>query len=525
MKFIQGVPRHQAVLFTTCLEDAIAADHEVRLLDAFVDSLQLVDYDFKLNQVENGRPAYHPATLLKLFIYGYLNRLRSSRQLEKECKRTIEVMWLMNSLQPDHNTISNFRKNNAKSIKKVFRATVQVAKHFKLIGGNLLAGDSTRLRAQNSKKNNYNEKKIQRHLAYIDRKLEAYTQSLSEADGDVQKQAQIEGKITQQQQRKQEYKQLEKTLKTSGQEQISLSDPESKLIMIRGNISEVAYNVQTTVDAQHCLPIDYQVTNQNDAKAMGMMVRRAKSVVRNNEFTVLFDKGYYTGSELEIAQQLGVTTLVAISAPASSAPDTSYNADKFIYDAEQDHYICPQAAVLTSTGNYYPKKHKAGKQTLFKQYRTNACMRCPVKSSCTSSKRGRTIERNEHAHCYELNRKNLEEHKELYKRRQAIVEHPFGTIKRQWGFDYILTKKGIQRASADVGFIFVAYNLRRIINIVGFKVLLAYFKAFLAIIAYHKSLYFGLWVYLPSYSHVSFGYKKLTNLSAIFYFRFQIQRH
>ena len=357
-----------------------------------------------------------------------------------------------------------------------------------MIGGNLLAGDSTRLRAQNSKKNNYNEKKIQRHLAYIERKLEEYTQALSEADGDVNKQVKMAEKIAQQQQRKAGYEQLQKQLKESGQEQISTADPESRLIMIRANISEVAYNIQTTVDAQHCLPIDYQVTNQNDAKAMGAMVRRAKSIVRNQDLTVLFDKGYYTGSELEIAQKLGVTTLVAISAPASGAPDSAYNVDQFVYDAAKDHYVCPQGAILTSPGNYYAKKHKAGKQTLFKQYRTKACMSCPVKSSCTSAKRGRTIERNQHAHYYEQNRKNLQENKELYKRRQAIVEHPFGTIKRQWGFDHILTKKGMQRASADVGLIFSAYNLRRIINIVGFNVLLAYFKACITKIAQYWSL-------------------------------------
>lgn len=483
MKFIQGVPRHQAVLFATCLDDAIEADNEVRLIDVFVDSLKLADYGFKLDQVENGRPAYHPATLLKLFIYGYLNRIRSSRQLEKECKRNIEVIWLLHSLQPDHNTIANFRKNNPKAIKKVFRATVAVAKHFELIGGSLLAGDSTRLRAQNSKKNNYNEKKIQRHLAYIEKKLEEYAVALREADQDQDEEnkQQLTQKIAQQQQRKEGYEQLQQELKASGQEQISTTDPESRMIMIRGNISEVAYNVQTTVDARHCLPIDYQVTNQNDAKAMGMMVRRAKSIVRNHAFTALFDKGYYTGSELEIAQRLGVTTLVAISAPASGAPDAAYNADQFVYNPEKDHYLCPQGAILTSSGNYYIKKHKAGKQTLFKQYRTLACLNCPVKSSCTSAKRGRTIERNQHAQYYEQNRKNLQEYKELYKQRQAIVEHPFGTLKRQWSFDHVLTKKGMQRASADVGLMFIAYSLRRLITILGKDKLMEYLRAISAL--------------------------------------------
>jgi transposase len=512
MKFIQGIPRSQAVLFATCLDDAIEADHEVRLIDAFVDSLKLAEYGFKLDHVENGRPAYHPATLLKLFIYGYLNRIRSSRQLEKECKRNIEVIWLISSLQPDHNTIANFRKDNPKAIKKVFRATVQVAKHFELIGGSLLAGDSTRLRAQNSKKNNrapmrYNEKKIQRHLAYIERRLEEYTQALSDADND-EKRNQFQHKIAQQQQRKAGYEQLQKQLKESGQEQISTSDPESRLIMIRANISEVAYNIQTTVDAQYCLPIDYQVTNQNDAKAMGPMGRRAKSIIGKHDLTVLFDKGYYTGSELEIAQKLGMTTLVAISAPASSAPNPDYNADKFIYDADKDHYVCPEGSFLTSRGNFYAKKHKAGKQTLFRQYKSSACKTCVVKSSCTSSKQGRTIERNQHAHCYEQNRKNLETYPQIYKQRQAIVEHPFGTIKRQWGFDYVLTKKGMQRASADVGLVFIAYNLRRIINILGFKALMAYFKACIAYLTRLRVLYQLLMPFALIFSYVSFKFRR-----------------
>nr|WKN37245.1 IS1182 family transposase [Tunicatimonas sp. TK19036] len=487
MKFIQGTPRTQAVLFATCLDDAIEADNEVRLLDVFVDSLKLEEFGFRLNQVENGRPAYHPATLLKLFIYGYLNRIRSSRQLEKECKRNIEVIWLMSSLQPDHNTIANFRKDNPKAIKKVFRATVQVAKHFELIGGSLLAGDSTRLRAQNSKKNNYNEKKIQRHQAYIEQKLEEYSQALADADAGQQA-AQIQGKIAQQLERKSGYEQLQKALNASGQEQISVSDPESRLLMIRNNISEVVYTVQTTVDAQHCLPIDYQVTNQNDSKAMGGMVRRAKSIVRNQDLTVLFDKGYHTGSELAIAQGLGINTMVAIPAPAAGAPDAAYNVDQFVYDTAKDHYRCPQGELLTSQGTMYAKNYKGGKQIFYQQYKTKACMSCAVKSSCTASKRGRTIERNEHAQCCEQNKKNIEADPTLYKRRQAIVEHPFGTIKRQWGFDHVLTKKGMQRASADVGLIFVVYNLRRIINILGFNVLLAYFKACVTKIALYGLL-------------------------------------
>jgi hypothetical protein len=374
-------------------------------------------------------------------------------------------MWLLKCLKPDHNTISNFRQGNQKAIKKVFRATVQIAKHFDLIGGKLIAGDSTKLRAQNSKKNNFNQAKVDRHVAYIDNKLEEYTRALADNDGD-NKQV-IEDEIKKQQGRKDNYKNIEKQLKESGEPQISISDPESRQIMIRNNITEVAYNVQTTVDAKNNIPIDYKVTNQNDSKAMGNMVQRAKSILRSNEFTVLYDKGFHTGSELKTAQDLGVETIVAIpSLPSTSqAPNHEYNSEFFIYSKESDVYTCPQGEVLRTNGTWYKEHDKRGNLMVFKQYRTRSCKSCPVHSQCTRSKKGRILSRTTFAEYYEKNRKAYQEKEHLYKRRQAIVEHPYGTIKRQWGFSYILTKKGMGRASSDVGFMFIAYNLRRIGNI------------------------------------------------------------
>ena len=465
MKFIQGHNRTQINLFPVSLDQSIDPDNEVRMIDLFVESLSLKDFGFRTDFTENGRPAYHPSDLLKLFIYGYMNKVRYSRDLEKECKRNIEVMWLLKCLKPDHNTISNFRRDNPKAIKKVFRTTVQIARHFDLIGGKLIAGDSTKLRAQNSKKNNYNQAKVDRHVAYIDNKLEEYSRALAENDGD-NKQV-IEDEIKKQQQRKDNYRNIEKQLKESGENQISISDPESRQIMIRNNITEVAYNVQTTVDAKNNIPIDYKVTNQNDSKAMGNMVQRAKSILRTNEFTVLYDKGYHTGSELKTVQELGVETIVAIpSLPSTSqAPNHDYNSEHFIYNEEADTYTCPQGIILRTNGTWHKEQNSATNIIIFKQYRTSACKTCKSHSECTRSKKGRVIQRTTFAEYYERNRKNFEEKERLYKRRQAIVEHPYGTIKRQWGFSYILTKKGISRASSDVGFMFIAYNLRRIGNI------------------------------------------------------------
>jgi transposase len=480
MKFIPGHDRTQTHLFPVSLDQAIDPDHEVRLIDLFVDGLPLADFGFKMIFVENGRPAYHPGDLLKLFIYGYLNKMRTSRDLEKECKRNIEVMWLMKCLQPDHNTIANFRRDNPKAIRKVFRATVQIARHFKLIGGRLVAGDSTKLQAQNSKKNNFSQKKIERNIAYIDQKLDEYCKSLAEADGDERDQ--IRKEIDTYQQRRDRYQEIGQQMKESGATQVSTSDPESRLLVTGNKGPEVVYNVQVTTDAEHCLPIDYKVTNSNDNRAMGNMLRRAKSILRTNEFTAIYDKGYHTGSEFEIAHTLGIETLVAIPEASEfcQPPDALFSVENFTYSTDRDSYTCPQGAELLTNGSWYTKR---GLQ--FKQYKTKACRTCPVKNLCTTAvQNGRMIQRSEFAPYVERNKASILQKRLLYKRRKAIVEHPFGTIKRQWGFNYILTKKGMERASADVGFIFTAYNLRRIINIIGQKNLKEYLKKVLFAVFY-----------------------------------------
>lgn len=471
MKFIQGQSRQQTSLFPTTLDDAISEDNIVRIIDLFVSGLKLNDYGFKVCFDENGRPAYHPSDLLKLYIYGYMNRVRSSRGLEKECGRNIEVMWLISCLQPDHNTISNFRKDNGKAIKNVFRATVSLAKHFDLIGGELIAGDSTKLRAQNSKKNNFNQKKIDRHLEYIENKLAEYNQALAQNDGDNQKKEIIEEQITKQNQRKKNYQAIEKQLEKSGETQVSTSDSESRQMITRNNITEVAYNIQTSVDAKHNIPFDYKVTNTNDSKAMGDMLFRATNILNTNTFTALYDKGYHTGSEFDAADKLGVKTIVAIPTVAAQAPNPLYNVERFDYNKKEDYYTCPEGHRLTTTGKLH-----AAKTYLFKRYTTKACMGCKVKDQCSKARYGKAIQRSEYQELIKENQKRVKENENYYRRRQAIVEHPYGTIKRQWDFSYIMTKKYMHRASADVGLIMTAYNLRRIINILGIKKLKEYME-------------------------------------------------
>ncbi|NQU80458.1 MAG: transposase, partial [Bacteroidetes bacterium] len=270
-------------------------------------------------------------------------------------------------------------------------------------------------------------------------------------------------------------------------------------------------NVQTTVDAENNIPIDYKVTNNNDSKAMGNMLQRAKSILRNNNFTALYDKGYHTGSELKTAQDLGIEAIVAIpGVPASSqAPDIDYNLEHFIYNQSDDTYTCPAGQILKTNGNWYKKHSHCNTVITFKQYRTRACKGCPVREKCTRAKNGRIIERNQYAENYEINRKNVEQKESLYKRRQAIVEHPYGTIKRQWGFSYISTKKGKESASADVGFMFIAYNIRRIMNIVGKNA----FKKYLEVLILSISVIYRLIRFkLIPFKAINFLNKILTTL-------------
>ena len=479
MRYIQGESREQLMFLPASLDDYISTDNETRSIDLFVNSLNLEEFGFKMKKGDDGRPAYHPSVLLKLFIYGYLNRIRSSRALEKECNRNMELMWLMQRLAPDHNTISNFRKEHADSIRKVFKATVEIAKHFKLIGGKLIAGDSTKLRAQNSKKNNFNRNKIERHLNYIDQKLQHYNDELAEADGDEKKED-IKSAIDKQKERKKNYHALSEALEQSGEDQISVSDPDSKQMIVRNNITEVAYNIQSVTDAEHNIPIDYLVTNNNDSKALGSMMQRAIETLGNNKFVALLDKGYHTGSELSAAQNLGVTTIVAIPdvSSTSMAPDPAYNVSEFTYHKRKHSYTCPQGNELKTNGSWYNKDRRKSRIQV-QHFKTPACKTCPVLNQCTKNTggRGRVIERTEHQDAIDKNRKNVQQKEHLYKRRQAIIEHNYGTIKRQWNFHFIITKKYKHRAASDVGFMFIAYNLKRILNIMGWEEFGKYMKA------------------------------------------------
>lgn len=479
MNFKRGKNRTAPIRLDS-LEQLVDSSNEVRLIDSFVDSLDLGSLGFDVEHASQGRPPYHPSTLIKLYIYGYLNSIRSSRKLEKASQINLEVMWLLKQLSPDHSTISNFRKEHPQQIKAVFKQAIFVADHFKLIGKELVAGDGTKLAAQNSKKNNYSQKKLDRHIKYINKKLLEYNEVLADADGEKKKE--LEEKVVVQEERKKKYQELEKELHESEASQISTSDPDARLFA-NGKGAIVGYNVQSVVDASNNLPIDYEVTNSNDNTAMAAMVERTIETLNlekeasgklKESIDGLFDAGYYNGEQLSKVQEFGVTTYVCIPKAGgnSKPPDPAYDRSNFIYNETEDFFTCPQGNKLITNGNWSKCRNKK-----VKSYKTQACKTCPVRAKCTKAKKaGRVLLRNEYAWACEENQKNMEANPQMYRKRQAIVEHPFGTMKRSWGFNYILTKKGKERASADVGFMFLAYALRRIFNLLDFELLDTYFE-------------------------------------------------
>jgi transposase len=507
MKFIKGIDRDQVSM--SSLSDMISEENIVVSIDLFVDSINLEDFGFNIDHTDVGRPAFHPSDLLKLFIYGYMNSIRSSRDLEKECRRNVELMWLLKGLKPDHSTINDFRQKNELLIVEVFKATVKIAKHFRLIGGALIAGDSTKMRAQNSKKNNYNKDKLTRKIKNIEKKLSHYFELLNDSDQRLDRKergehqyikAEIEAKIAIQNKIKAKYETIAEELEKTGVEQISTSDPDSRELSYKGNNTEIAYAIQTVSDGLNSIPIDYEVTNKPDNNAMGRMVSRAVTILEtdNSDYQkgkdfknqntresynkeepliALFDKGYHTGSQLKEVQDLGVYSIVDSPGSSSKAPTPEYDKKKFVYNKSNDEYICPDGYVLTKRGKQISKKTRVkGVVVKYQLYKCKNYKTCPNASKCVKGGDARRVERSEYEENIEINKEHFDKNKALYDERKCIIEHPFGTLKRGWHFDYIITKKGQARASADVGFMFISYNLKRIINLTGIENLNKFLK-------------------------------------------------
>ncbi len=476
------IPANRLQMELCSLEEAIENDNPVRFIDAFVDKIDLVQLNFQISENKaEGRPAFNPKTLLKLYFYGYLNGLRSSRRLEKECVRNIELHWLLGRLQPNYHTIADFRKHNPTALQSTFKLFVAFLRDLDLIGGVIVAIDGTKFRASNSKKNNYNPKKIERHLAYIEEKTKEYLAELDQ--NDAQEQAQnpekvkhIKEKINRLKASKINYKALQSQLSNTQEPQISSTDADARALLIHGQVVEVSYNQQAAVDAKHKLVVATHTINRNDRNALTHIAIEAIENTESQDMTILVDKGYHNGRQLQNCQKIGIETIVATpeivnSNEGGTQPD--YLVDKFSYDAQTDSYTCPQGQLLTTKGTWHRKKRDLNISYQFKKYRSPACRSCPVRNQCTGRHDGtREIERSEFADAVAQNAANYRQYKELYRKRQEINEHIFGTIKRQWGYNHT-NLRGLKKINGEMALVMTVYNLKRLMNILSFEEIMA----------------------------------------------------
>jgi transposase len=456
MDFMQGFNRGQLQMIS--FESLIKPDSWARVVDLFVDVLPLGQLGFKDTPAGEGRPPYHPADLLKLYLYGYKNQLRSSRKLAHACEVNMEVIWLLKGLRPSARKIAYFRKNNAKTFKKAFRYFIGLLKDMDLIDGETIAIDSFKIRAQNSLKNNFNQKKIDRHINYIDHKIEEYKSQL-DCEDQQDNTREIEEKIRCQQSKKDNYKVIEKQLKDSGESQISLTDPDAKSVILHRNVVNVGYNIQAGCDSKHKLFINNDTGTVNDTHALSPMVLDAKELLKTEHMNVLSDKGYTTGKHIEICSQNNITTY---SSPKehSSQHNGLFDMQIFEYDNINDCYTCPAGEILATNRTVY---NKAGHKV--KHYKNRkACKSCELRSQCTNNKNGRFIERSIYQEALEENQKRVEDNPEYYRMRQQITEHQFGTLKRQWGFTFTFMK-GKEHVLSEVNLMMTCYNLRRLMSI------------------------------------------------------------
>lgn len=456
------------------LEQMVEPESMVRIIDAFVDMLDLKQFDFNYFQLnKEGRPPYHPATMMKLYLYGYQNSLRTCRKLEKSCKTNIEVMWLINEQRPHFKTIANFRKDNSKAFKEVFRYFVALLKDWKLIDGKTIAIDSFKIRAQNSLKNNFNQRKVKRHIDYIDKRIAEYEQAL-----DQEFDENIKERLEYNHQKKENYKKVQKKLKQSGDGQISTTDTDSRAVVFQRNSVKVGYNVQAVSDSKNKLLIAADTGDVNDTKALAVMVEKAKENIGDVK-NVLADKGYHSGRELKACEELGVTTFISPKQSSSIKKNPDFAMESFKYDKQEDTYTCPAGEIMHTNGKWYNKTLKNGRKSYqVKHYKTKACNGCHLRDQCTINKHGRLIERTEYQQYVTKNNDRVNQNPDYYRQRQQIIEHQFGTLKRHWHFDYTLTK-GKEKVLGEVYLIFTGYNLRRLISIFGFETLMSKMKAHL----------------------------------------------
>lgn len=507
MNYITPINRQQ-ISFGS-LDDRIEPDNPVRFIEAFVEQLDLkqLGYNFHTLKTE-GRPPFHPNVFLKLYLYGYLNGIRSSRRLEKECKRNLELQWLLGCLAPNYHSIADFRKVNSKALRNTFKLFVLFLKEAELIGGKTVAIDGSKVQAHNSKKNNYNPKKLERHLAYIEEKTNEYLKQLETNDAEESNinVTEVKKKLKRLKKTKINYELLQDKLAQSGEPQISTTDADARALLVQGQVVEVSYNMQTAVDDKHKLIVATHTINRNDRNAMSAIAIEAKENLGVETITTLQDKGYHNGREIQQCKDNNITTICAQQEIVNSngkGTTPEYLVTKFIYNEEADTYTCPAGKTLRTKGTWHHKQRterSIGYQ--FKKYRTPDCKTCPVKHLCTGkAKGGREIERSEFAKAVEENAQRYKANKELYRTRQEINEHIFGTIKRKWGYNYT-DLNGLEKVNGEHSLICLVYNIKRSITILGMTKLLKKLKN-----------------WTPNYKGIVFFVLKQLRLQAIYAFR------
>jgi transposase len=473
-RFVEGVDRGQSTLFPECLDDWIDEDNPVRAIDVFVDALDLAGLGFdRVDPQATGRPSYHSTVLLKLYIYGYLNRVQSSRRLEREAGRNFEVMWLTGRLAPDHKTIADFRKDNGRAIRKVCAQFVALCRTMGLLSEASVAIDGSKFKAVNNRDKNFTRAKMDRRLAQIEESVARYLQQLDSADRQEPSEAlqtkttRLKEKIAKLQEEVLRLNALNVQMLATPDQQISLTDPDARSMATSGRGSGVVgYNVQTAVDTKHHLIVTHEVTNVGtDRSQLASVAREAKATLETESLDVVADRGYFNSKEILACEAAGITVTLPKPMTSNSKAEGRFGKQDFRYVAEADVYICPAGERL----KYYYSNEENG--LVLRRYWTNACRTCAIKDRCTTGKE-RRITRWEHEHVLEAVQRRLDEHPEKMRMRRETVEHPFGTIKARMGATHFLMKT-LPRVATEMALHVLAYNLTRTMNIVGVRPLVA----------------------------------------------------
>ena len=481
--FVEGIERGQGTMFPARLGDYVSDDNPVRAVDAFVDGLDLGKLGFTTEPLATGRPGYRPSTMLKIYIYGYLNRIPSSRRLERECQRNIELIWLTGKLAPDHKTIADFRKDNGKAIREVCRAFVLLCRQLDLLSEASVAIDGSKFKAVNARDNNFTQAKMKRRLERIDESITRYMEQLVTADrqiaggNDAVPQAKVErlkDKLAKLKEEVARLNAINKDLQRSEDEQISLTDPDARSMATSGkDTGIVGYNVQAAVDTKHHLIVAHEVTNVgSDRHQLANMAEKARVELGSEKLDVVADRGYYEGGEIKACEDAGISVMLPKPQTSGAKAQGRFGKQDFVYKPEEDAYRCPAGETLP----YRFTNVQDGKTV--HRYWTHACKDCRLKTLCTPSKE-RRIFRWEHEAVLEKVQARLDHTPDAMTMRRSTVEHPFGTIKCWMGATHFLTKT-LPKVATEMALNVLAYNMRRVMNIIGAGKLMEAIRAAMA---------------------------------------------